>query len=130
MTVAARCPGCPHAEHRDQCPAKGPGGIALVNPDTGEHAGFLCRGRFPCPCPRGRCHTCRAQIAGASPFPIGSADEIDIDVGSAGEHDGLVAVASLPDGTLGARRLQPGDPLPATAHGIVWWRAREHRCAA
>ncbi len=49
-----------------------------------------------------------------------------IERGSAGDPDGLVAARLFADGTLRARRLEPGeDP------GLVWHRGREHAaCAA
>ena len=77
-----KCGGCGHAFHRDTCPRKGTSGcIPLLDPATGRQTGIACvRGRGPCPCPCafGACHTCGAPVAGASPFPLGSAPEIDV----------------------------------------------------
>jgi hypothetical protein len=126
MPAADRCAGCPHAAHRDQCPAKGRGRcVPVLDPQTGEPHGWISYARnAPCLCPRGWCHHCRAPVAGASPFPLGGGPEIDVDVGSADDPAGRVAVRQLADGTLGAVRLQDGEEP-----GAGWWRGREHACA-
>lgn len=118
-----KCDGCGHAIHRDGCKAKGPSsGLTLLDPATGDPKGMACWGtRAPCLCPFGTCHTCGAPIAGASPFPLGTADEVDLDRGSAGAPDGTWAVQKLPDGTLGCRPLEPGEEP-----GPGWWRGRAH----
>ncbi len=118
-----RCGGCNHAAHRDTCPRKGTSGcIPLLDPATGQQTGVACsRTRVPCRCPWGECHTCGAPIAGAAPFPLGSAPETDIDRGSAGAPDGTLAVRQLPDGTLACRSLADGEEP-----GEGEWRGREH----
>jgi hypothetical protein len=127
-TAAAgrRCPRCLHAFHRDQCPRQGTSRCAVLpDPLTGRQAGIACaRTRWPCPCPWGECHACAAPIAGATPFPLDSgAPEIDIDRGSAGAPDGMLAVCQVADGTLAVRRLAAGErPRPGERRG------REHAC--
>ena len=124
-----RCPGCAHVEHRDECRGKAPGGcVVLLDPATGDPrgSGIACsRGaRPPCRCPYGQCHTCGAVIAGASPLPLGSAPEIDLDVdlGFAGALvPGGLAVRRLADGTLAVRTLADGEEP-----GGDWHRARAH----
>ena len=122
MTAGRRCDGCGHAFHRDTCRAKGSSGcLPLLGPD-GRQTGIACsRTRVPCPCPWGECHECGAPIAGASPFPLGSAPEVDIDRGSAGDPGGGWAIRRLPDGTLGCRRLADSEG-PSERE----WRGREH----
>ena len=125
MTAGRRCEGCGHAFHRDTCPRKGASGCQpVLDPATGRQVGIACsRGsRAPCPCPFGQCHTCAAPIAGAIPWPLDSgAPEVDIDRGSAGDPDGMLAVWQLADGTLACRRLMPGEHP-----GDGEWRGREH----
>ena len=121
--AAVKCDGCGHAAHRDQCRGKGPAScLVLLDPVTGERSGIVCaRTRVPCPCPFGTCHTCGAPVAGASPFPLGSVPEVDIDRGSAGAADGTWAVRKLADGTLGCRPLGDGEEP-----GRGEWRGRAH----
>lgn len=121
--TAARCPGCDHVAHRDQCRRKAPGGCATVlDPATGQPIGTACyRGeRAPCPCPYGWCHQCRAVIVGAATLPLDDGSpEIDVDPDPAG--DGALAVWPLPDGQLACRRLADGEqPRPGE------WRGRQH----
>lgn len=120
---AGKCDGCGHAAHRDGCRAKGPSSsVAVLDPATGRPIGIACsRTRAPCPCPFGACHTCGALIAGASPFPLGSAPEVDIDRGSAGAPDGTWAVRKLADGSLACRPLGEGEQP-----GEGEWRGHAH----
>ena len=100
----------------------------MLDAATGEQRGgaIVCGARPPCPCPFGWCHRCGQPVAGASTLPLyDGSPEIDVDRGSAGDPAGLVEVWALADGTLGARRLDPGEPARAGR-----WRGREHTCAA
>ena len=124
-----QCPGCAHVRHRDECRGKAPTGyVPVLNPATGEPAGHGCaRGpKPPCRCPYGWCHRCRAVIVGASPLPLGSADEIDLDVdpGFAGAlvPGGELVARTLADGSMAVIRLDTGAP------GRGWHPAREHAC--
>jgi hypothetical protein len=121
-----KCDGCGHAFHRDECSRKGPSGCEpVLDPATGKAVGFACsRTRAPCPCPFGECHTCGTAIAGASPFPLGTGPEVDVDRGSAGAPDGQLAVRKLADGSLAVRRLADGEQP-----GEGEWRGREHEHA-
>lgn len=131
-----RCPGCDHAEHRDECRGKARQGcVSLLDPATGEPmggTGIACyRGARPqCRCPYGRCHTCGALIVGASPLPLGSADEIDLDTdpewGAALAPGGELAARMLADGSMAVRRRRAGEP---PGDGWLPVRAHEHQLA-
>jgi hypothetical protein len=121
---AGKCGGCGHKAHRDECPRKWSSGCTpLLDPATGNPTGTACfRGRAPCPCPHGWCHTCKAPVVGAKTLPLDDGQpEIDIDRGSAGDPDGEWAVWKLADGRLACRRLAPGEPLAGDV-----WRGRAH----
>jgi hypothetical protein len=116
-TAGRRCPGCPHAAHRDECRGKGPSGCVPL-----DGGGMACyRGqRPPCPCPFGWCHDCRAVICGAT--PDGEDFEVDFDyVPPAAVLDGTWAVRRRADTTLACRPLAPGEQ-PAAGE----WRGRAH----
>lgn len=127
-----RCGGCLHKAHRDLCRGKAPSGcMPLADSRTGDTIGIACTragsggSRPGCTCPWGWCHRCKARIAGAAPFPLGSgADEVDLDPASLGRPGGQFAVRLLPDGSLGCRPA--GSALPRDG----WVPGSAHACAS
>lgn len=133
-----RCPGCGHVQHRDECRGKAAQGcVTLTDPATGDPTtGVACyRGaRPPCRCPYGLCHTCRAVIVGASPLPLGSAGEIDLDVdlafNAALVPGDQLAARMLEDGSMAVRELAAGEtPVQALTAGWHPVRAHVHQLA-
>lgn len=79
----------------------------------------MCGVRPACPCPWRTC-ACGAQVvvADADDYP----DEVETILrGSAGDPAGTLAVRKMPDGSLRARPLPPGEE-PAEGE----WRAVDH----